>query len=282
MSCWIRKALLLAASVCAAGAAGEQHQAAGKGSAQQQNQTETTAAQRADATHEFLGLGALPDKIAAARGKPLFLQSCAFCHGPSGRGATAPSLITSDMVLADDRGEHLMPFLRKGRPEKGMPAFASLPDEQLRDIAEFLHLQVETVANRGAYHVLNIVVGNASDGKAYVEAHCSTCHSAKTFAHIASRYRSPEQLQRTWIWPVKAAEVTATVKTAEGSMTGRVMEISDFRITLANGSGQSRVFERGPGVEVRVNDPLSGHEQILKALTDNDMHNVTAFLETQK
>src|SRR3984957_9154179 len=118
--------------------------------------------QRAAATRVFLGLGAEPDKAAAARGTPLFQQNCAFCHGPQARGATGSSLITSDEVLGDDHGERLVAFLKKGRPEKGMPAFATMSDDQLTDIAEFLHLQVEEVANRGTYHVLNILVGNAA------------------------------------------------------------------------------------------------------------------------
>src|SRR5580658_8100045 len=134
-----------------------------------------TPEQRAAATRAFLGLGAEPDKAAAARGEPLFQRSCAFCHGPQAHGATGSSLITSDVVLGDDHGEHLAPFLKKGLPEKGMPAFATMSDDELKDIAEFVHLQVEAVANRGAYHVLNILVGNAAKGQAYVSAHCMSC-----------------------------------------------------------------------------------------------------------
>ncbi len=66
---------------------------------------------RAAATRAFLGLGAQPDKAAAARGEPIYQQNCSFCHGPKARGATGPSLVTSDVVLADDHGEHLVPFL---------------------------------------------------------------------------------------------------------------------------------------------------------------------------
>ena len=192
--------------------------------------------QRAAATRVFLGLGAEPDKAAAARGGPLFQQNCAFCHGPQARGAEGPSLITSDVVLGDDHGEHLVPFLKSGRPEKGMPAFAGVPDDQLKDIAEFLHLQVEDVANRGAYRVLNILVGDAAKGQAYFAANCVSCHSAAAFAHIASKYRSPDQLQRGWVWPARPADnslaITATVKTADGAtLSGRVTQVSDFRIT---------------------------------------------------
>ena len=249
---------------------------------QQQESQSPAPAQRGDATRVFLGLGAVPDKAAAARGAPVFARDCGFCHGPTGRGATGPSLITSDRVLADDHGERLLPFLRKGTPEKGMPAFATMGDRQLTDIAEFLHLQVENVANRGTYRVLNIVVGNAARGRAYVEGHCMRCHTAGTFSHFASRFRSPEQLQRNWIWPAHAASMTAHVKTPKGAVAGRVVQISDFRITLVDPSGKTLAIDRDPGVEIEIDEPLAAHREIVNTLANDEMHDVTAYLETLK
>ncbi len=246
----------------------------------QQGNQAMTPAQRAAATCAFLGLGTEPDKAAAERGAPLFVQDCAFCHGQKARGATGPSLITSDQVLADDHGEHLVPFLRKGVPEKGMPAFATMSERQLTDVTEFLHLQVEDVANRGTYTVLNILVGNATAGKAYVDSHCMSCHTAETFAHIASKYRSPAQLQRNWIWPVRDETITAEVKTAGGTVSGKVVQLSDFQISLVTKSGEAKTIDRGPDVEVQIDDPLAVHEQIVMTLGNDDMHNVTAYLET--
>ncbi len=253
----------------------------------QPNYRNMTPEQRAAATREFLGLGAKPDREAAARGAPVFQQNCAFCHGPEGRGATGPSLITSDVVLGDDHGERLAPWLKKGRPEKGMPAFDTMPDSQLKDIAEFLHLQVEDVANRGAYRVLNILVGDKTKGQAYVAAHCASCHAPEAFAHIGSRYRSPEQLQRGWIWPARSGDpklaVTATVKQPDGTIiAGRVTQVSDFRITLTDAEGRQHVIERQPGVGFEIHDPLGAHEALIMTLTNDDMHNVTAYLETLK
>ena len=191
------------------------------------------------------------------------------------------------MVLGDDHGERLAPWLRKGRPEKGMPSFETMPDPQLKDIAEFLHLQIEQVANRGAYHVLNILVGDKTKGQAYVASHCMSCHTADTFAHIGSRFRSPEQLQRGWIWPSRSNDekfaVTATVKTPDGNTTaGRVTQMSDFRITIMDADGQKRVIERQAGTQVDIHDPLAAHEAIIMNLTNDDMHSVTAWLETLK
>jgi len=276
------------AAALAAPAAAQQSQAAQTpgedGVRQYQNMTPE---QRAAATRAFLGLGPEPDKAAAARGAPVYRQNCAFCHGPQARGATGPSLITSDQVLGDDHGEHLLPFLKRGRPEKGMPAFATMPDEELKDVAEFLHLQVEDVANRGAYRPLDILVGNAAKGRQYVATHCALCHTAETFAHIASKSRSPDQLQRGWIWPARAGDdrlaVTASVKTADGAtIAGRVTQVSDFRITLLDSAGRTHVIDREPGVEVKMNDPLAAHEKMIPTLTNDEMHNVTAYLDTLK
>ena len=252
---------------------------------QQKSYSSMTPQQRAAATRAFLGLGPPPVKAAAALGAPLFQRNCAFCHGPQARGATAPSLITSEMVLDDIRGEHLVPFLKKGRPQKGMPAFATVSDEQLKDISEFLHLKVEDVANRGAYHVLNILVGNADQGHAYVAAHCASCHSMASFAHIAGRFRSPDQLQREWVWPARSKDpalaITATVTTPKGgAVTGRVTQVSDFRITLVDSKGETHVIDCTPGVQVEMHDPLAAHQAMIMTLTNGAMHDITAYLET--
>ena len=262
--------------------AGQQAQTGGQEGVQQQDYRNMTPEQRAAATRAFLGLGAEPNRVAAGRGAPLYDQNCAFCHGRSARGATGPSLITSDLVLADDHGERLLPFLKKGVPEKGMPAFAGLSDQQLTDITELLHLQIEDVANRGAYQVLNILVGNPAKGKAYVEHHCMSCHNAGTFDHIASKFRSPEQLQRNWVWPAREANITADVKTSSGAASGRVTQISDFRITLVDASGTAHAIDRAADVTVQINDPLAAHQQLVMTLANDDMHNVTAYLETLK
>ena len=248
----------------------------------QQDYQKMTPEQRSAATREFLGLGVMPDTVAAARGAPLFAQNCAVCHGKAARGGMGPSLITSDRVLTDEHGERLVPFLQKGSPGKGMPGFATMSDQQLTDIAEFLHLQVENVANRGTYKVLNILVGNAPKGKAYVLAHCMSCHTTETFAHIASKFRSPEQLQRNWIWPMHDGSITADVKTSKERFSGRVTEISDFRITLVDKSGKTRTIDRGPGVDVQINDRFAAHQEIVMTLANDDMHNVTAYFETLK
>lgn len=266
-------------------ATGQESEPTPQAQQQESSSSATTSQQRAAATRAFLGLGPPPNPAEAALGEPIFQRDCAFCHGPRGRGATAPSLITSDMVLDDAHGERLAPFLKRGRPEKGMPAFANVSDDQLRDIAEFLHLQVEEVANRGTYQVLNIVVGNAAQGRAYVAAHCISCHSMASFTHFAARFRSPDELQRAWIWPARshdpALAITASVWLPDGThLGGRVTQISDFQMTLADRQGKSHAIERTAGVQVEMHDPLAAHQTMIMTLPNSAMHDVTAYLET--
>src|SRR5262245_25723922 len=153
----------------------------------------------AQAVREFLGLGPPPDAVAAKRGAPVFAANCAFCHGPQARGAEGPSLIYSELVLKDAHGSTLAEFLKAGRPEKGMPSFATLSDDQRQYIAEFLHQQVEDVANRGTYEIKNIVLGNQKKGASYVATHCLTCHSLTgDLKGLGEKWR-PADLQRNWI-----------------------------------------------------------------------------------
>ena len=73
-------------------------------------------------TRDFLGLGAAPDPVAAARGEKLYAPSCAFCHGEKARGAEGPNLVRSPIVLHDEKGETIRP-----RPPQRPPPTACPP-----------------------------------------------------------------------------------------------------------------------------------------------------------
>ena len=249
----------------------------------------TAAAQRAQSTREFLGLGALPDAAAAARGKPTFEAQCAACHGPEARGGIGPNLINSSVVLDDEHGEKLAPFLKAGRPEKGMPSFASLPEKDLKDVAEFLHQEVESVANRGTYeNNNNILVGDAARGQAYVSKNCLSCHSLTgDLKGVGAKWR-PLDLQRNWIFPPREPEdgpraFRAVVTTPEGVFKGRITQIDDFRVALVLDDKTIRAFDRSAkGIKVQVIDPLAPHREIARTLKDRDMSDVTTYLEKLK
>src|SRR5262252_6817229 len=86
---------------------------------------------------------ALGQPPAVERGSQVYRPNCGFCHGVDARGDAAPDLARSLVVLEDTDGRALGAFLRSGRPDSGMPAFAGLSPEQSADLAAFLHTKIE-------------------------------------------------------------------------------------------------------------------------------------------
>ncbi len=233
---------------------------------------------------EFLGLGPAPDLEAAARGQKLFVQNCGFCHGNNATGAEGPDLLRSTLVLHDEKGELLGPFLHKGRPEKGMPGFPGLTDPQTYDIAEFLHARVDEAANRFGYKLQNVVTGNAKAGEEYFngKGQCNQCHSPTgDLAHIASKFE-PADLQAQFLYPSEApaTKVTVTLQSG-GAISGTLKRIDDFTVSIYDSSG---VFHSWPrdSVKVDIHDPLRAHRELLDQYSDADMHNLLAYLVTLK
>jgi len=237
-------------------------------------------------TREFLGLGRIPDQKAAAAGEKLFGQNCSFCHGKNARGATGPDLLRSSVVLDDDKGELIGPVVQKGRPGKGMPAFPSFSAEQIHQISEFLHLQVELGANRGTYKLLDVVTGNAEAGKSYFngEGKCTSCHSITgDLAHIGSKF-SPDDLQQKFLYPDAGANsVRVTVVFPDGhTESGTLKHIDDFYVSFYDANGNYRSIPMDKEVRVKIEDKLAFHREMLDKYTDEIMHNLTAYLITLK
>jgi len=244
-----------------------------------------------EGTREFLCLGRQPDADIAARGEKLYAATCSFCHGPDARGAGGPSLVRSDIVLHDDRGELIGPVILKGRPDKGMPPMPDTTPTQIAEIAEYLHLLVERSANLGLYGTLysnDVLTGDAKAGEAYFNGAggCGSCHSPTgDLAHVASKYAGAA-LQNRWLYPSGgrgaggAQQATVTLPSGE-TLTGRIKQIDDFDVSIVDASGAYNSWPSSR-VTVEVADPLKRHCELLGRYTDADVHNVTAYLATLK
>jgi cytochrome c oxidase cbb3-type subunit III len=251
------------------------------------NASEQQEDSRAIRTREFLGLGRLPDVAMAAEGAKIFGPTCGFCHGVDARGGSAPDLLRSAVVLDDNQGELIGATVHDGRPGKGMPAFPSFTNQQLRDIAEYLHLQVELAANRGTYKPLNIVTGNADAGKNYFDGpgKCNTCHSVTgDLAHVGSKM-SPPDLQQTFLYPAAAhrspPKVTVTFKDGT-KVSGTLKHLDDFYVSLVDAQGNYQSMPLQKGIEVQVEDKLAFHREMLDKYSNEQMHDLTAYLVTLK
>ncbi|MES1261341.1 MAG: c-type cytochrome [Acidobacteriota bacterium] len=238
---------------------------------------------RARTRSPFLISRPVPDPAAVDRGKALFGPSCGFCHGTNATGAEGPDLVRSAVALRDEGGDEIGPVIRAGRP--GMPAFPQMTDAQIKDIAAFIRNRQQDAIDRGSYTLKNVNTGDAKRGETYFAAHCATCHTgSKDLKGVAAKYDEATLMGKI-VYPGgrgPAVRPTATV-TAAGKTTSGVLEYhDDFEVGLRLASGEYRGFTLGPGITVRVKDPLQGHVQLMKTFNDKDLHDVLAYLESMK
>jgi len=237
------------------------------------------------------------DSKAAERGKAIYTPDCGSCHGPLARGTSnGPDLVRSSIVLHDRYGDKIGPYLLNSQPASGAEPIASLGAKQVQDISHFLHQQVEDTLRSGPYtQVLNVLTGNAQAGAAYFNGAgaCATCHSVTgDLAGIASKY-DPPTLQQRLLFPRTVAfgrgpvttpkPVTVTVTTENGeSVSGTLVYIDDFNVALRDAEGNYRSWTRTPQLKIERHDPYAAHEALLDKITDNDIHNLVAYLDTLK
>jgi len=242
------------------------------------------------------------DREAAARGQQLFLQDCSFCHGPDARGGAegGVDLTRSAILNGDPTSAQLAAFLKIGRPPK-MPAFDTLTDAQVSDIEAFVHSQNLIAGGRAP--LVAVVVGDAKAGEEFFNGagKCNTCHSVTDdLKGIGSKYDAITLQGHIVLprgrggWPniISPFQVTnppdvpkkVTVTMPDGGVTtGDMISISDFDVVLRDSAGIRRTFARNGNVpKVVVTDPLQAHIDLMKTLTDKEMHDLTAYLVTLK
>jgi cytochrome c oxidase cbb3-type subunit 3 len=244
------------------------------------------------------------DPAAVERGQALLVARCGFCHGSNARGgAGGVDLTRSALVQEDENGKQLGEFLRVGRPERNMPKF-ELTAQELSDLASFLHATIHLVSNRDLYQVLDIVTGDAKAGEAYFNGAggCGSCHSPQgDLKGIGARYE-PATLQGRMLMPragpvwgpgaarqlppfmdKNAVKATVTLPSGE-AFTGALVRVTDFDVTLYDPEAQQvRSWLRTDDIpKVTLKDPVQGHIDLWRKWTDEEMHNVTAFLVSLK
>jgi mono/diheme cytochrome c family protein len=261
----------------------------------QAGQQQTRPADNRDGNR--FGASTPADPEAIERGRTLYSSGCAFCHGADARGAQGPDLARSLYVTNDEGGRVLGEFLKTGRPANGMPPFPTLTAGDLGDLSAFLKTRVTAARARPPMDPASIIVGNATAGAAYFNGagRCSTCHSPTgDFKGLGAKY-NPVVLQGRMINPrvvgggrgvTVPPPPAATVKVTlpDGHVvTGRLVSVSDFFVTLVDDTGARRTIERDNDIpKVEISDPLEAHRQQMLVYTDRIMHDLVAYLVTLK
>lgn len=243
------------------------------------------------------------DEAAANRGQQLFASTCGECHGADARGtAKGPDLIRSLAVLHDRmqqlHGSDFVPLL-----EKPNHTF-HLTEEQVADVSQFLTRAINRTLRSGGYYnqPSDLLSGDPKAGAAYFNGAggCNKCHSVSgDLAGIGGKL-APATLQQRIVFPQTGGfggrgrgaaaappdprtRTQVTVTPPNGpAITGNLVRIDDFDVTLQDSTGSYRTFTRTPNMKVDVTDPYAAHVALLDQYTDPDIHNLTAYLETLK
>ena len=225
------------------------------------------------------------------QGAALFRQDCSFCHGREATGGeSGPDLTRSKLVAADVSGEKIAAVVRNGRPDKGMPPF-DRTDQQISSLVAFIHTQRTALAQgarRGAggrkgVDPEDLQTGNATAGKKYFDGAggCAACHSPTgDLAGIASRYRGLE-LEERMLYPRHAeSKVTVTLPSGQ-EISGTLAYLDEFTVALKNPKGVYQSW-RTRDVNYKLDAPAQAHADLFSKYTDDDVHNLMAYLQTLK
>ena len=223
----------------------------------------------------------------SSAGGAMFQQNCAFCHGRDAQGGeTGPDLTQSRLVRRDRTGDDIAKVISEGRPDNKMPAF-NFSSQEIRSIIAFIHeREAEALSRPGGRRgvsVADLQTGNAVAGRRYFESAggCAKCHSASgDLAGIASRFEGLE-LEERMLYP-RDAKGALTVTLASGEkISGTVAYLDEFTVALRDAHG---VYRSWPTSRVRyaVQAPVQAHVNLFGMYTDDDVHNLMAYLQTLK
>lgn len=244
---------------------------------------------------------ASPDVI--ARGKAVFNTNCSSCHATDLRGVPPKghSLLHSIIALDDKHGELIGAELAKHAEPINLAGGDPVA------VAEYIHSVLATAGRQGGIpnapdgSDLNILVGDATAGEAYVKANCLSCHSLSgDLKGIATKISDPRSLQSAWVSGSAggggrgfgggrggATGGTGTVTFKDGKkLEGRITRKDDFIVimTLSDGTRRSIARENGEP-KVDIVDPQAAHKAMVMKMDDphnKNMHDVTAYLATLK
>jgi mono/diheme cytochrome c family protein len=218
-------------------------------------------------------------------GEALFQQNCAFCHGRDAMGGeTGPDLTQSRLVRRDRTGDEIAKVIHEGRPDNKMPAF-NLSTQEIRSLIAFIHArEAEAVARPGGRRgvaVADLQTGNVDAGRRYFNGAggCTKCHSPSgDLAGVASRFEGLE-LEERMLYPSDAkSRVTVTLPGGE-KIAGTLAYHDEFTVALRDSHGVYRSWQANR-VRYSIDAPVEAHVDLFGQYTDQDIHNLMAYLQT--
>ena len=139
------------------------------------------------------------------------------------------------------------------------------------------------VERRGAVDVEDLQTGNVAAGKAYFngEGGCSKCHSPTgDLAGVATRHEGLE-LEMRMLYPRDVvSKVMVTLPSGE-KLAGTVAYQDEFVLGMRDSKGSYHSWPVGE-IKFAVDSPVDAHAEQFPKYTDDDIHNLMAYIQTLK
>jgi cytochrome c oxidase cbb3-type subunit III len=178
-------------------------------------------------------------------GELRFTSQCGFCHGRDAAGGeTGPDLTRSKLVAEDRKGDKIGPLVRAGRPDLGMPAF-TLSDADLAAIVAFIHDQ---------------------------KTKSETLEGGRRSVDDADLATGDAAAGRRYF---NGAGGCSACHSTQGDLAGVASRYQGLALLM-------RMLYPGGRTAPAPPEALSAHYDQLGKYTDDDMHNVYAYLVTLK
>jgi len=189
-------------------------------------------------------------------GQHLFESRCSSCHGLNGKGGErAPDIVTRPEVAKLSERD-LLELLRKGVPQKGMPAFDGMAAEELSSVVKYVRAMQGS--RNGYFAPASIENGrNLFNGK----GHCAECHMVRgvggflgpDLSNYAANH-SAEEIREAILVADKRPGLRkglANVTTKDGQkFSGLVRNEDNFSIQLQSVDGAFHLLEKSDLAEL--------------------------------
>jgi cytochrome c oxidase cbb3-type subunit 3 len=168
--------------------------------------------------------------------------------------------------------------------EKGMPSF-SLSAPELTSLVAFIHSQqdkaMSQTGTRRGVDVSDLQTGNVEAGKRYFNGTggCASCHSVTgDLSGIASRYQGLK-LEQQMLYPKDAKSTVAVTLPSGKVFKGTLAYLDEFTVILIDPEGVYHSWSASK-VKYKVDAPVNAHVELFDKYTDDDIHNLMAYLQT--
>lgn len=214
------------------------------------------------------------------RGKKIYNNQCALCHGIGGAGGRGPALDRPKLQRAATPAT-LIKLIQEGIPNSEMPGFWFLNNREARQVAAY-------VSSLGRVQMVKLT-GNAIRGKALFETNCAACHVVRGQGGVAGpelteigARRSPAYLRAALLDPNAATPegfLVVSVTTAGGQrMRGVRVNEDSFSLQLRDASNRVHSFRKSDLQEVKKEFGVSTMPSYKDTFTAAELDDLIAYL----